>query len=90
MARYGEGWHPHAPDVPRRKTSSTRRRPSVVPNTRLALELGTARGCAGPTTTGSWTPLAEGPNVSRPLLEELARGVGVSETGIAQALDERP
>ncbi len=34
---------------------------------------------------------AEGADISqRPLLEELARGVGVSEEGIAQALDERP
>ena len=33
---------------------------------------------------------AEGVDLSqRPALEELARGVGVSDAGIAQALDER-
>jgi predicted DsbA family dithiol-disulfide isomerase len=68
--------------------------PAVVSNTRLALELGEAARAEGlhrayhdRAMEAYW---AEGVDLSeRPALEEIARSVGVSDDGIADALDER-
>ena len=68
--------------------------PEVVSNTRLALELGEGARAEGlhrafhdRVMDAYW---AEGVDVSpRPVLEELAREVGMSEEGIARALDDR-
>ena len=68
--------------------------PDVVSNTRLALELGEGARAEGlhrayhdRVMDAYW---AEGVDLSRrPALEELARGVGVSDEGIARALDDR-
>ena len=66
----------------------------VVSNTRLALELGEGareeglhRAFHDRTMDAYW---AEGQDVSlREVLEQLARGVGMSEAGISRALDDR-
>ena len=68
--------------------------PAVVSSTRLALELGEGareeglhRAYHDRVMDAYW---AEGVDVSpRAVLEELARSVGMSEEGIARALDER-
>jgi predicted DsbA family dithiol-disulfide isomerase len=68
--------------------------PEVVSNTRLALELGEAareegvhRAYHDRVMDAYW---AESIDLSqRPALEELARSAGVSDDGIARALDER-
>jgi predicted DsbA family dithiol-disulfide isomerase len=68
--------------------------PGVVSNTRLALELGEGareeglhRAFHDRTMDAYW---AEGVDLSqRPALEEIARSAGMSEDGIARALDDR-
>ena len=68
--------------------------PDVVSNTRLALELGEGareeglhRAYHDRVMDAYW---AEGIDLSeRPALEELARGAGMSDEGIARALDDR-
>ena len=95
IARYGEGYDTRTRQMFAAEDLVYAPPADVVPNTRLALELGEqarAEGLHRPyhdrVMDAYW---AEGADISqRPLLEELARGVGVSETGIAQALDERP
>jgi predicted DsbA family dithiol-disulfide isomerase len=94
-ARYGEGYDTRTREMFAAEGLVYAPPPEVVPNTRLALELGEqarAEGLHRPyhdrVMDAYW---AESTDISeRPLLEELARGVGVSPEGIAQALDERP
>jgi predicted DsbA family dithiol-disulfide isomerase len=95
VARYGEGYDAHTRELFAAEGLAYAPPPDVVPNTRLALELGEqarAEGLHRPyhdrVMDAYW---AESANISqRTVLEELARAVGVSEEGIAQALDERP
>ena len=95
IARYGEGYDTRTRQMFAAEDLVYAPPPDVVPNTRLALELGEQARAEGlhrayhdRVMDAYW---AESADISRrPVLEELARGVGVSQEGIALALDERP
>jgi predicted DsbA family dithiol-disulfide isomerase len=95
VARYGDGYDARTRELFAAEGLVYAPPPDVVPNTRLALELGEQaraedlhRPYHDRVMDAYW---AEGANISqRPVLEELARAVGLAEEGIAQALDERP
>jgi predicted DsbA family dithiol-disulfide isomerase len=95
VARYGEGYDARTRELFAAEGLVYAPPPDVVPNTRLALELGEQaraedlhRPYHDRVMDAYW---AESADISqRPVLEELARAVGLSEEGIAQALDERP
>jgi predicted DsbA family dithiol-disulfide isomerase len=94
VARYGEGYDKRTRELFAAEGLSYAPPPEVVPNTRLALELGEAARAEGKHAAyhdramdGYW---AEGLDLSqRPVLEALAQEVGITEEGIARALDER-
>jgi predicted DsbA family dithiol-disulfide isomerase len=94
VARYGEGYDARTREMFAAEGLAYAPPPEVVPNTRLALELGEAaraEGLHGPyhdrVMDAYW---AESADLSqRAVLESLARQVGISDAGIAQALDER-
>lgn len=94
VARYGEGYDARTREMFAAEGLTYAPPPGVVPNTRLALELGEGardeglhRAYHDRLMDAYW---AEGVDLSqRPALESLARGVGVSDAGIAQALDAR-
>jgi predicted DsbA family dithiol-disulfide isomerase len=94
VARYGEGYDLRTREMFAAEGLTYAPPPDVVPNTRLALELGEAARAEGlhrpyhdRVMDAYW---AEGVDLSpRAALEEVARAVGVSDEGIAQALDER-
>jgi predicted DsbA family dithiol-disulfide isomerase len=94
IARYGEGYDTRTRELFAAEGLTYAPPPEVVPNTRLALELGEAARAEGKHAAyhdrvmdGYW---AEGLDLSRPpVLEKLAGEVGVTAEGIARALDER-
>jgi predicted DsbA family dithiol-disulfide isomerase len=95
VARYGEGYDARTREMFAAEGLVYAPPPEVVSNTRLALELGEqarSEGLHRPyhdrVMDAYW---AESADISqRPALEELARSVGVSQEGVAQALDDRP
>jgi predicted DsbA family dithiol-disulfide isomerase len=94
VARYGEGYDARTRELFAAEGLTYAPPPGVVPNTRLALELGEAARAEGVhrayhdrVMDAYW---AEGVDLSRQAaLESLAREAGVSDAGIAQALDDR-
>jgi predicted DsbA family dithiol-disulfide isomerase len=94
VARYGEGYDARTREMFAAEGLTYAPPPDVVSNTRLALELGEAARAEGlhrpyhdRLMDAYW---AEGVDLSeRPALESLARGVGVTDAAIAQALDDR-
>jgi predicted DsbA family dithiol-disulfide isomerase len=95
LARYGDGYDARTREWFAGEDLAYAPPAEVVPNTRLALELGEGARAEGlhrayhdRVMDAYW---AEGVDLSqRPALEQLAREVGVSDEGIARALDERP
>jgi predicted DsbA family dithiol-disulfide isomerase len=93
-ARYGEGYDLRTRELFAAEGLAYAPPPEVVPNTRLALELGEAARAEGlhrayhdRVMDAYW---AEGVDLSQRLaLESLAREAGISDAAIAQALDER-
>jgi predicted DsbA family dithiol-disulfide isomerase len=94
VARYGEGYDARTRAMFAAEDLVYAPPPEVVSNTRLALELGEQARAEGlhrayhdRAMDAYW---ADGVDLSqRPALESLARAAGVSDAGIAQALDER-
>jgi predicted DsbA family dithiol-disulfide isomerase len=94
IARYGDGYDMHTRELFAAEGLTYAPPAHVVPNTRLALELGEAARAEGKHAAyhdramdAYW---AEGLDLSqRPVLETLAREVDVSPEAIARALDER-
>jgi predicted DsbA family dithiol-disulfide isomerase len=94
VARYGEGYDARTREMLAAEGLTYAPPADVVPNTRLALELGEQARSEGlhrayhdRVMDAYW---AEGADLSqRAVLERLAGEVGVSEAGIAQALGER-
>jgi predicted DsbA family dithiol-disulfide isomerase len=94
VARYGEGYDARTREMFAAEGLTYAPPPDVVSNTRLALELGEGARAEGlhrafhdRVMDAYW---AEGVDLSqRAALESLARAVGVSDAGIAQALDDR-
>jgi predicted DsbA family dithiol-disulfide isomerase len=94
VARYGEGYDVRTREMFAAEDLVYAPPAEVVPNTRLALELGEAARAHGlhrpyhdRVMDAYW---AEGVDLSqRAELERLAREVGVSDEAIVQALDER-
>jgi predicted DsbA family dithiol-disulfide isomerase len=94
IARYGEGFHHRLEEQFAAEGLAYNPNPDVVPNTRLALELGEQARAEGVhrayhdrVMEAYWSEAA---NLSdRAVLEHLARETGVSDEGIATALDER-
>ena len=95
VARYGEGYDTRTREMFAAEDLVYAPPPDVIPNTRLALELGEgarAEGLHRPyhdrVMEAYW---AESADLSqRAVLEQIARAAGVSEGGIAEALDQRP
>jgi predicted DsbA family dithiol-disulfide isomerase len=93
-ARYGEGYDARTREMFASEGLTYAPPPDVVPNTRLALELGEAARSEGlhpayhdRVMDAYW---AESVDISRrAALESLAREVGVSAAGVTQALDDR-
>lgn len=94
VARYGEGYDTRTRELFAAEGLIYAPPPGVIPNTRLALELGEQARSEGlhrayhdRVMDAYW---AEGADLSqRPALESLARDAGLSEDGIAAALDDR-
>ena len=94
VARYGEGYDARTRDMFAAEDLVYAPPAAVVPNTRMALELGEQARAEGVhrayhdrVMDAYW---AEGVDLSqRPALEQLARDAGVSDAGIEQALDDR-
>jgi predicted DsbA family dithiol-disulfide isomerase len=94
VARYGEGYDLRTREMFAAEDLVYAPPPDVVPNTRLALELGEGARAEGlhrayhdRAMDAYW---AEGVDLSqRAALEQIARGAGVSEAGIEQALGDR-
>jgi predicted DsbA family dithiol-disulfide isomerase len=92
--RYGEGYDLRTREMFAQEGLTYAPPPDVVSNTRMARELGEqarAEGLHRPfhdrLMDAYW---AEGVDITpRPVLEELARAVGVSDLGISQAFDDR-